>query len=136
MKKICFVLAVLLFLASSNVFANESEYYARTFQIEKVYPHRLGYKVLYLTARLSYAATYLPHKWFSQSATKNGQQAKGELAWGNDPTYPYMIVFWKDGKFSHVRLFLKKDMHDISYGVISPQQDPAQFEVDEIALEY
>ncbi|MDR3201115.1 MAG: hypothetical protein LBT68_06605 [Spirochaetales bacterium] len=136
MKKLCALLAVLLFLASGMAGADESKYYARSFMIDKVYPHTAGYKVLYVTSKQSYATTYLPHKWFSQSATKNGVQAKGELAWGNDPAYPYMVVFWKEGKFSHVRLFLKKDMRDVSYGVISATQDPALFDVEEPVLEY
>jgi hypothetical protein len=47
-----------------------------------------------------------------------------------------MTVFWKDGKFSHVRLYLKKDTHDVSYGIINPNQDSAAFDVEEPALEY
>ena len=137
MKKICAILAVLMFLAvAGSISADESKLYARSFKIDRVYPHALGYKVMYLTGRLTYATTYLPHKWFSMSATKDGVQAKGEIAFGNDPSYPYMIVFWNEGKFSHVRLFLKKSMRDISYGVISINQDPSVFEIEEPALEF
>ena len=136
MKKICAILAVMLFLAASLSFADESKFYARSFNIEKVYFHSKGYKVTYITGKMKYASTYLPHKWFSQSATKNGVQAKGELAFGNDPSYPYMTIFWNDGKFSHVRLYLKKDMHDVSYGVISSNQDPAAFDVEEPTVDY
>ena len=136
MKKICAVAAVMLFLVSGLTFADESKFYARSFNIEKVYFHSKGYKVTYITGKLKYVSTYLPHAWFSQSATKGGVQAKGELSYGNDPSYPYMTIFWKDGKFSHVRLYLKKNMYDVSYGVISPDQDPAAFDVEEPALEY
>jgi hypothetical protein len=136
MKKLCAVLAVMLVVTAGKARAEESQYYARSFLIEQIYPHALGWKVLYITSRMSYATTYLPHRWFSQSATKNGVQAKGELVRGNNPAYPYMIVFWKEGKFSHVRLFLKEDMRDVSYGVINPNQDPAPFDVEEPALEY
>jgi hypothetical protein len=136
MKKLSAVLAVMLVIAAAEIRAEESKFYARSFLIEKVYPHALGWKILYITSKMSYATTYLPHKWFSQSTTKKGVMAKGEIAWGNDPAFPYMIVFWKEGKFSHVRLFLKKDMHDITYGVINPDQDSASFDVEEPALEY
>ncbi|MDR1933204.1 MAG: hypothetical protein LBQ57_10340 [Spirochaetales bacterium] len=136
MKKFCALMAVLLFSALGMAAADESQFYARSFLIDRVYPHQAGYKVLYITSKMSYATTYLPHKWFSQSASKGGVQAKGELSWGNDPSYPYMVVFWKEGKFSHVRLYLKKDMYDVSYGVINPDQDPAKFDVEEPDLEY
>jgi hypothetical protein len=136
MKKLCAIVAAALFLAVSPAFADESKFYARSFNIEKVYFHAKGYKITYITGKLKYVSTYLPHSWFSQSATKNGVQAKGELAWGNDPSYPYMTVFWKDGKFSHVRLYLKKNTHDVSYGIINPNQDPAAFDVEEPVLEY
>jgi hypothetical protein len=136
MKKLGAVLAIMFVMVSAKVCADESPYYARSFLIEKIYPHTLGWKVLYITSRMSYATTYLPLKWFSQSATKNGVQAKGEIIRGNQPAYPYMIVFWNEGKFSHVRLFLKEDMRDISYGMINPNQDTAPFNVEEPALEY
>ena len=136
MKKICAVASVMLFLTAFSAFADESKFYARSFNIEKVFFHQKGYKVTYITGKLKYVSTYLPHSWFSQSSTKNGVQAKGELAWGNDPSYPYMTVFWRDGKFSHVRLYLKKSMFDISYGVINPNQDPSAFDVEEPVLEY
>ena len=136
MKKISIAAILMLFLAAGLAFANESRIYARSFNIEKVYFHQLGYKVTYITGRMKYAETYLPHSWFSQSSMKNGVQAKGEIVWGNDPAYPYMTVFWKDGQFSHVRLFLKRSFFDVSYGVISPNQDPAAFDVEEVILEF
>ncbi|MCL1817927.1 MAG: hypothetical protein FWG35_03280 [Spirochaetaceae bacterium] len=136
MKKIYAVAAVMLFLAVGSALAEESKFYARSFNIEKVYFHNKGYKVTYITGKLKFASTYLPHSWFSQSSTKNGVQAKGELAYGNDASYPYMTIFWKDGKFSHVRLYLKKNLYDVSYGAINPNQDPTAFDVEEPALEY
>ena len=136
MKKICAVAAVMLFVAVGSVLAEESKFYARSFNIEKVYFHQKGYNVTYITGKLKYVSTYLPHSWFSQSSMKGGVQAKGELAWGNDPSYPYMTVFWRDGKFSHVRLYLKRSLFDVSYGVISPNQDPADFDVEEPLLEF
>lgn len=136
MKKLCVCVTVFLFLAAAGIFGDESNLYARTIQIEKVYPHQLGYKVTYLTGKLTYGTTFLPHKWFTHASSTEGKKAKGEVAWGDGAMYPYMIVFWRDGKFSHVRLFLRRNMDDVSYGVISPQQDPASFDIEEIALEF
>lgn len=120
-----------------GLFALDSEYYARTLYIEKVYPHQLGYKVLYTTSKLDIAEAYIPHKWFSQSASKDGKLAKGEVQWGDDPSYPYMIIFWKNGKFSHLRLFLKKNMHDITWGSLNPTEDLTdKFNIEEPTLEF
>ena len=48
-----------------------------------------------------------------------------------------MTVFWKDGKFSHVRLYLQRNLHDISYGFMNPSVDPTQdFDIEEISLEF
>ena len=135
-KKFCAIVALMLLLVTCLAFANESKLYARSFNIEKVFFHQKGYKVTYMTGGMKYTSTYLPHAWFSQSSTKGGVQAKGELAFGNDPSYPYMTIFWNEGKFSHVRLYLKKSMRDMSYGIISPDQDPAVFDVEEPFLEF
>jgi hypothetical protein len=137
-KKAVLLIAAILFLGVSfGVFAAESELYARTILIEKVYPHKLGYKIMYTTGKLDYTMTYIPHKWFSHSSTKGDSLAKGEVLWGNDSSYPYMIVFWKGGKFSHVRLFLKSNFQDISYGTLDPSQNlEEKFNIEEISLEF
>ncbi|HOV37853.1 MAG TPA: hypothetical protein PLG79_03950 [Spirochaetales bacterium] len=135
-KGILWVLFLFLVLGTS-VYTLESEYYARTIYIEKVFPHQLGYKILYTTSKLDIAEAYIPHKWFSQSSSRDGELVKGEVQWGDDPSYPYMIIFWKNGKFSHVRLFLKKNMHDLSWGSLNPTQDLTEkFNVEEIVLEF
>lgn len=137
MKKTATLVLVLISLCVLGTFAMESDYYARTIRIEKVYPHKLGYKVMYTTGKLTFATTYLPQKWFSQASAPKGEVAKGQVVWGKDPSYPYMIVFWKNGKFSHVRLFLKDNLHDLSYGVMNPREDPSgDFDIDDIILEF
>jgi hypothetical protein len=138
LKKAVIIVAAILFLGVSfGVFAAESELYARTILIEKVYPHKLGYKIMYITSKLDFTMTYIPHKWFSHSSAKEGSLVKGEVVWGNDSSYPYMIVFWKEGKFSHIRLFLKSNLHDISYGTLDPSQNVEdKFNIEEISLEF
>ena len=138
MKRAVLILTVLLFLGVSfGVFAVESEYYARTVYIEKVYPHKLGYKILYTNSKLDLVEAYLPHSWFSQSSSLSKDVlAKGELMTGSDTAYPYMVIFWKNGKFSHVRLYLKTDFNDLSYGTLSGENIDAKFNVEDIPLEF
>ena len=137
MKKAAILIIAFTAICVFGAFAVESDYYARTIRIEQVYPHKLGYKLLYATGQLTFATTSLPQKWFSQASAPKGEMARGQTVWGNDPSYPYMIVFWKNGKFSHVRLFLRSNLHDLSYGVIDPREDPTEsFNVDDISLEF
>lgn len=138
MKKGVILLSLFLFLGlAGGLFAAESEFYAKTVYIEKVYPHQLGYKVLYMTSKLDLAATYIPHSWFGMSSSKGGEKVKGEIQWGNDPDFPYMIIFWKGGKFSHVRLFLKKSFNDLSFGTLNPGENiDEKFDVQDISLEF
>ena len=136
MKKICAALVIMFILTGGLAFANESKLYARSFNLEKVYLHAKGYKVTYITGNYKYVSTFLPHAWFSHSSSRGGVQSKGELVFGHDASYPYMTVFWKEGKFSHVRLHLKKDPRDTSYGQPSPFQDQSVFDIEEPHLEY
>ncbi|MFQ3620655.1 MAG: hypothetical protein SNJ78_06895 [Spirochaetales bacterium] len=137
MKKGIFFILCLFLAIGTGLVALESEYYAKTVLIEKVYPHNLGYKILYTTSKLDIAETYLPHAWFAHSSSRDGKLVKGEIQWGDDPTYPYMIIYWKNGKFSHVRLFLKKNMNDLSWGSLNPTEDlSAKFNVEELILEF
>ncbi len=137
MKKAAILVIACMVIGIFGAAAAESDYYARTIRIEKVYPHQLGYKVMYTTGKLEFATTYLPQKWFTHSSSREGAMAKGEVVWGTDPSYPYMIVFWKNGKFSHVRLFLKRNLQDLSFGVMNPREDPTgNFNIEEISLEF
>jgi len=81
----------------------ESEYYYLNYTIEKIYTHRLGYIVVYRRASNKLERVYIPHEWFT---TIGG---KGEIVYlGSGPEWPSMIVYYKNGEFSHVRLRLRK----------------------------
>jgi hypothetical protein len=108
MKKIIIlaVLAVFLF-AVSPVFAQEkqdrveSEYYYKNVSLEKIYPYRAGYVVQYRQGMSKVARAYLPIEWFVGSATK------GEIiTLPSGIAWPSMTVYYKNGEFSHVRLYV------------------------------
>jgi hypothetical protein len=81
----------------------ESEYYYFNYTIEKIYTHRLGYIVVYRRAMNKLERVYIPHEWF------NTIGGKGEIVYlGSGPEWPSMIVYYKNGEFSHVRLRLRK----------------------------
>jgi len=81
----------------------ESEYYYFNYTIEKIFTHRLGYVVIYRRASNKLERVYLPLEWF------NTIGGKGEIVYlGSGKEWPSMIVYYHDGKFSHVRLRLRK----------------------------
>jgi len=81
----------------------ESEFYYLNYTIEKIYAHRLGYIVVYRRASNRLERVYLPLEWF------NTIGGKGEIVYlGSGKEWPSMIVYFKNGEFSHVRLRLRK----------------------------
>jgi hypothetical protein len=129
-------LVVVLLAVGLSVFAqgrpkdNES-IYVRTTPVIKVYTHQLGYKVYYQTNRGGVASFYVPAEWFS------GAGGKASIAYGSGPQYPYLSVYWIDGKFSHIKLFLVEDILADTWGVLrEPAAEAAQhFKVDDVKLE-
>ena len=114
MKKI-FLLVVLAALCQvPNLFAQvipkemESEFYYFNFPIEKVYTYRLGFMVVYRKNSNYLARTYIPHEWFQAIG------GKGEIVYlGTGAEWPTLIVYYKNGEFSHVRLRLRRNkMHE------------------------
>jgi hypothetical protein len=85
--------------------------YAVTVSLERVYPYRKGYIVKYRKGLSQMADAYLPLEWFQ------GVAAKGDLVQlkpGAD--WPHMTVFYKDGAFDHVRLYVRKERSHETWG--------------------
>ena len=139
MKKI-FLLIVLVALcqvffvfAQNTTKYDESDYYYFNFTIEKIYIHRLGYVVVYRTGSNRIATTYIPHEWF------NTIGGKGEvIGLGYGPEWPSMIVYYKDGEFSHVRLRLRRDRLHETWGVVplTANIDENFQDLEEVKLEF
>ncbi|MDR0554574.1 MAG: hypothetical protein LBG76_07240 [Treponema sp.] len=112
---------------------NKSAYYYVSLPVEKVFSYRLGYVVYYRKGPTSIARTYLPNEWFSNTA------GKGEIIYlekGN--TWPSLMVYYKDGIFSHVRLSVRREMTHESWGIIPSSVNlDNEFEgLEEIKLEF
>jgi hypothetical protein len=111
MKKLCLALIFLVvFGALTPLFAqkispgHESEYYYVNVLVEKIYPSRAGYMVVYRKGGINQTGrVYLPNEWFIEAG------GKAELI--NLPSgqnWPSMTVYYKAGEFSHVRLFVHR----------------------------
>jgi hypothetical protein len=85
-------------------------YYIST-PVEKVYFAGTGYLIHYRKANgTGYVG--IPYDWFTWPAS----QAELILL-PKGTNWPYMSVFYKDGEFSHVRLYVHRQRSHITWGV-------------------
>jgi hypothetical protein len=128
-KKRFIIISLLGLILTSTLTANdavdtwkgtdkESEYYSMNLMIYRVSPHPDGYRVEYYKPSGDLFAVYLPLDWFEQ-----GNSGPGIVVWGDGPQYPYMTVFYKDGKVDHMKLFLIDNQHHSSYGTLDRTKD-------------
>jgi hypothetical protein len=130
-------LALLLTIFLSGfLYAEESGFYVKTVPIARVYMHKLGYRVVYQKSDLNFAVFYVPKRWFDLSGTER-EEPKAELVLTNERTVPYFSIFWKDGQFSHIRLYLHRDLQHDSYGDLKdPTSLDDKFNIESLDLEF
>ena len=135
MKKLILLIAIFTLFASTGAFTETSRYYVKTVPVIRVYNHALGYRVVYMKSDLTLHVIYLPKEWFKVLA-QTGKEPKAELISGRDSSYPYFSVFWEDGEFSHIRLYLQNDLMHPSWGDMDPSVDlTGKFNVETLKLE-
>jgi hypothetical protein len=108
MKRFKITLLVLIVLAiSTPVFAqtisekNSSDFYYTTIRVEKVYPTRFGYIIQYRKGVNNIGRVAVPNEWFTMAG------GKAELiSLPRGKNWPYMTVFYENGEFSHIRLYV------------------------------
>ncbi|MFO7780482.1 MAG: hypothetical protein R6W94_02540 [Spirochaetia bacterium] len=116
MKKHILIVAMLVVMVAGFSVAqeqqelNESELFVHTVYLNQVFRHRLGFKVTYTAANLDYKQVYIPTSWFTQAA------GKGELIETASKSAPYMDVYYRDGEFSHLRLFVRDNPFHVTWG--------------------
>ena len=97
-------------------------YYYVNVPIERVYPYRKGYVIDYQTGATgtSMARTYIPLEWFRDGPRKeSGEPPKGEIILlGPGNFWPYLTVYYRNGEFSHVRLYVRRERAHPSWGSI------------------
>ncbi|MDR2049670.1 MAG: hypothetical protein LBP69_09485 [Treponema sp.] len=82
---------------------NESELYCVNVPIQKIYPYRKGYVVVYRSGANNTGTLYIPLEWFGRDVLK------AELVQiGYGKTWPCMSVFYKEGAFHAVRLYVSR----------------------------
>ncbi|MCX7655188.1 MAG: hypothetical protein N2Z76_01540 [Treponemataceae bacterium] len=100
--------------------------------IVKIYPYSEGFMVLYQKSGAQLGRLYLPERWFTSAG------GKGELVMlDNDTTWPYLVVFYKEGKFAHVRLYVKRSRTHQSWGILPQGTNLSEyFKSDDLKIEF
>ncbi len=128
MKRATLVLVLIAFV-SLCISADTSAFYPVRIDVVKVFSHADGFRVMYRKGSSDVGSTYLPARWFVPGG-------KAELVRGNDPSFPYMTIFYKDGKFDHLRLYVLADQRDPMWGVLPPDQGAGKFTSDDLQIDY
>ncbi|MFP4302819.1 MAG: hypothetical protein ACLFQZ_12390 [Spirochaetaceae bacterium] len=130
---------LILVIATAVAFTQEAEttdgedpvIYPMTVYLNTVYRHSLGYKIEYNDSELYFQEAYLPGRWFTEAA------GKAELVHSIDKTVPYMVVYYVDGEFSHLRLFVPESPYHSAWDQLPNGADlEEEFAIETLALEY
>jgi hypothetical protein len=126
-KLVFFAVFTVLMAAGSPIFAqtnkekqkeHDSEYYYKNVSLEKIYPYRNGYVIQYRRGINGIERAYLPMAWFSSSA------GKGEIVTlPLGKAWPSLSVYYKNGEFSHVRLYVHHSASHQTWGTIPQDVD-------------
>jgi len=125
MKKFVFTAIFIVFLAAGlPVFAQDqrderdSEFYYINVSLEKVYPYRKGYIVQYRKGFFEHGKAYLPAEWFTDA------DSKGEIiTLPRGKSWPSMTVYFRNGEFSHVRLYVHHVATHWTWGIVPQDVD-------------
>jgi len=91
--------------------ANVSDLYYVNVPIEKVYTYRKGYVVQFRRGINALGTAYIPFEWFGRD------MRKAEVLYLRPGAmWPCMSVFFKDGAFHGVRLYVSKNKTHITWG--------------------
>jgi len=124
----CLFLLTLAFLAFGQ---EQPQLYVKSVPILKILSHPEGYKVLYMRSDMKVDELYIPHRWLSKTG------GKAEIVFGDDPSFPYFSVFYRDGKFDFIRLYVIDDVRDVTWGILrKTEASNAAFGGDTLEIKY
>ena len=110
-----------------------SDYYYVNVNVEKVYPTNMGYILVYRKGINSFSRVSIPNDWFTFAG------AKAELiTLPRGKNWPSLTIFYKDGEFSHVRLYVHRERSHLSWGNLPFATDVSRYfeDTDTINIEF
>jgi hypothetical protein len=136
MKK--FVIILLCCVCISPLFAeiskeNSSDYYYVNLSLERVYPSSQGYILQYRKGVSGIATFGVPNEWFTAAASK-----AEIIILPRGRNGPTVTVFYKDGEFSHLRLYVHRSKAHQTWGNVPQGADVSKYfkDQDSIKIEF
>ncbi|MCL2442271.1 MAG: hypothetical protein FWD13_02265 [Treponema sp.] len=130
MKKLI-ILSILLVLVmpvfaqnNSNSDDRDNIYYINV-PVERIIPTSTGYVIQYRSSSSMLATVGIPNEWFTDAASS---AEIIRLPPGLD--WPTMSVFYRNGEFSHVKLYVHRSRAHITWGNIPQGTDVSRFFTD------
>ena len=121
MKRILLFVAILTLFCvisvSAQVTKEESEYYLKSFPIDKLYAHTLGYRMDYYKQDRTLGSMWIPKEWLNRA------DSIGRMITGPRHTSPYATFVYKDGEVDHFRLYIIDQVGDPSWGTLETGPD-------------
>ncbi|MDR2601776.1 MAG: hypothetical protein LBC53_04905 [Spirochaetaceae bacterium] len=107
--------------------ANQSEFYVKQTNLDKVYQTSKGYILQYRTGLMQDKKVNIaiPYDWFDAAKTdvaENGKKnvAKCDLIWmDSGRQWPHISVYYKGGEIDHIRLYVSKWRDHQTWGFAS-----------------
>ncbi len=119
-----------LFAVVPAVAADSDLYYVNV-PILKIFPHKLGYYVIYRRAGLKTGEIYIPHAWFDR------RDSRAILNLTEQNVTPYLTIVTRNGEFDHIRVVAKKNIQHNTWGTIGQNALNAdRFNVEKLNVEY
>lgn len=119
-----------LFAVVPAVAADSDLYYVNV-PILKIFPHKLGYYVIYRRAGLKTGEIYIPHAWFDR------RDSRAILNLTEQNVTPYLTIVTRNGEFDHIRVVAKKNNQHNTWGTIGQNALNAdKFNVEKLNVEY
>jgi hypothetical protein len=129
MKKIIialiFMALVLPVFAQGNPRSNSDRLYYINVTVERIYPSREGFIIQYMQNSGSIGTVGIPNEWFSNAA---GRAEITRLPRGTN--WPTMTVFYVNGEFDHVRLYVHAFKGHQTWGSVPLTADVSRFFTD------
>jgi len=125
MKRLIFVLVVLTavspIFAQSNSNENNDTYYINV-RVERIYPTGHGYIIQYQKSTSELGTIGIPNEWFMDAG---GKAEIMKLPWGKN--WPTMSVFYDNGEFSHLRLYVHRAKSHQTWGNLPQGTDLSRY---------
>jgi hypothetical protein len=122
MRRMSLLLFVTVMAAAVPLAAQEAKsYFVVTVPAFKIYAHERGYIFTYQKNSAEIGRLFLPYEWFrtTSASVSNEEPLKGFLKLldkGN--TWPSISIFYSEGQFSYVKLYVRPEATHESWGSI------------------